>query len=391
MVVFIFTVIFALLCISRIGLAQETWAGEPLLPIPENPAEGFQLFYQKGCMECHSIAGYGGAAAQDMTKAVTEQSFYAIAQMIWNHVPKMSEKYEEEHIEWPPITSEEMATLMPFLSYLNFFDKPGDPEEGERVLFREKCVNCHRVGKVGVVKVKALDEFKRYKSPVFFVTRFWNSGKAVNQTLQREGIDLFEFEENDLMDVIAYIKRSGFGEAGGESIYLPPPNPKSGQRIFLKKGCINCHPREGKPREAFEGVAVGPFSHIARRMLNHTMWTDPDHPDMPLTAEEMSDLVSYIYFLSYAARPGDPEKGRRLFVEKKCADCHGADVGGGTLAPEFGRASNLKTPLDVLSGMWNTAPEKMKKEMLEAGVPWPQFEAREMADLFAYILSAQVE
>jgi mono/diheme cytochrome c family protein len=387
----IFAAITALLFISSVGIAQETSGGESLLPIPENPTEGFRLFYQKGCMECHAIGGYGGAAAQDLTKAVTEQTFYGIAQMIWNHVPKMSEKYEEEHIKWPSITSEEMATLMPFLSYLNFFDKPGDPEEGEKILFREKCVNCHRVGKVGIVKIKSLDEFKRYRSPIFFVTRFWNSGPDVGEAMRAEGLELFEFRENDLMDMIAYIKRSGFGEPDAERVYLPPPNPKEGQRIFLQKGCVKCHPREGAPREAFQGVSLGPFSQIAGRMLNHAMWTDPSRPDIRLSPEEMSDLVSYIYFLSYEGEPGDPEKGKHFFVEKKCAECHGADVGGGSLAPEFGRASNLKTPMDVLSGMWNTAPEKMKKEMLEAGVPWPQFEEGEMADLFAYILSAQIE
>jgi cytochrome c len=342
-------------------------------------------------MECHAIGGYGGTAAQDLTKAVTEQSFYGIAQMIWNHVPKMSAKYEEEKIEWPRITSQEMATMMPFLSYLNFFDKPGDPEEGERILFREKCVDCHQVGKVGIVKVKPLDEFKQYKSPVFFVTRFWNSGRAAGEAFTSEGLKLPEFRENDLMDIIAYIKRSGFGEVEGSGIYLPPPNPRKGQKIFLEKGCVECHPRAGAPREAFEGVALGPFTHIVRRMLNHTMWIDPSRPDMPLTPEEMSDLVSYIYFLSYAGKPGNPEAGKRLFVEKKCADCHGIDETGGTVAPALFDSPTLKSSTDVLSGMWNTAPEKMKREMLEAGVPWPQFEGRDLADLFAFILSAKAK
>lgn len=340
-------------------------------------------------MECHAIGGYGGAAAQDLTRAVTEQSFYGIAQMIWNHVPKMSEKYEEEKITWPTITSEEMAKLMPFLSYLNFFDKPGDAEEGEKVLFRDKCVMCHRVGKVGIVKIKPLDEFKKYPSPVFFVTRFWNSGREIGEVSRGEGIELPQFGKNDLMDIIAYIKRSGSEEIEEEKIYLSPPNPKQGRNVFLEKGCTKCHSGGSDPREAFKGVAIGPFTHIVRRMLNHSMWSHPDKPDMPMTPEEMSDLVSYIYFLSYSGKPGDPKIGKQLFVEKRCAQCHGARDAGGGFVPEFATPSKLESPLDVLSGMWNTAPEKMKKEMLEAGVPWPQFEGGELADLFAYVLSAQ--
>jgi mono/diheme cytochrome c family protein len=308
--------------------------------------------------------------------------------MIWNHVPKMREKYEEEKIKWPRITAEEISMLMPFLSYLNFFDKPGDPEEGEKVLFRENCVDCHRVGKVGTAKARALDGFKVYASPVFFVTRFWNSGEEVSEALQAEGLPLFEFDQDDLMDIIAYIKRSGVGEFGEEQVYLPPPNPKNGQQLFATKGCAKCHSGAATRREAFRGVPLGPFTHIVTRMLNHAMWSGPDRPDIPLAPEEMSDIVSYIYFLSYQGQPGDPEVGKRLFVEKKCADCHGVDGAGGSAAPDLRTSPNLQTPMDVLSGMWNTAPKKMETEMIEAGVPWPQFEGTELADLLAYILSS---
>ncbi len=342
-------------------------------------------------MECHAIGGYGGTAAQDLARIVSKKNFYGIAQMIWNHVPKMSEKYEEEKIQWPSITAEEMSRLMPFLYFLNFLDKPGDPEEGEKILFREKCVNCHRVGKVGIVKVKSLDEFKRYRSPVFFITRLWNSGKEIGELMRAQGLELFTFEENDIMDIIAYIKRSSLWETEAEDIYLPPPNPRNGQRLFSDKGCVKCHPRPGTPREAFSGVFVGSFTQIAGRMLNHTMWSSPNRPERPLTPEEMSDLVSYVYFLSYSGKPGNPETGKELFVEKKCADCHAVNSWGATAASDLGSTSDLNTPINLLSGMWNSAPQKMEKEMVEAGVAWPQFQEGELADLFAYILSSRTQ
>ncbi|MCK5552806.1 MAG: c-type cytochrome, partial [Deltaproteobacteria bacterium] len=162
---------------------------------------------------------------------------------------------------------------------------------------------------------------------------------------------------------------------------------RNGKRLFLEKGCVKCHPRPGTPREAFSGGIVGSFTQIAGRMLNHAMWSDPNRPEMPLTPEEMSDLVSYIYFLSYSGKPGNPGAGERLFVEKKCVDCHALNGRGGTAASDLGSTSNLKTPMKLLSGMWNSAPEKMKEEMIEAGVEWPEFQGKELTDLFAYILS----
>jgi len=342
-------------------------------------------------MECHAIGGYGGTAAQDLARIVSKENFYGIAQMIWNHVPKMSEKYQEEKIRWPLISPDEMSRLMPFLYFLNFFDKPGDPEEGEKVLFREKCVTCHRVGKVGIVKVKPLDEFRQYRSPVFFVTRFWNTGKEVGELMRAQGLRLFEFRENDLMDTIAYIKRSGLDGYEEKNIYLPPPNPKNGQKLFSEKGCGKCHPRTGTPRETFGGAVVGSFTQIAGSMLNHAMWSVPDRPDMPLTPEEMSDLLSYVYFLSYSGKPGNPDTGKHLFVEKKCADCHSAKRQERTATPGLVSNSKARTPVELLSGMWNTAPKKMQEQMVEAGVVWPQFQGRELADLFAYLLSSEPE
>lgn len=381
----LFASFLALFCAALTALSQDS------LSLPENPVQGFRLFYKKGCMECHAIGGYGGTAAQDLARIVSKKNFYGIAQIIWNHVPKMREKYQEEKIQWPRISAEEMSRLMPFLYFLNFIDKPGDPEEGEKVLFREKCVNCHRVGKVGIVKVKSLDEFKQYRSPVFFVTRFWNSGKEPGELMRTQGLELFEFRENDLVDIIAYIKRSGLEEIEEKDFYLPPPNPRNGERLFSEKGCVKCHPRPGTPREAFGGAIIGSFTRIAGRMLNHAMWSGPNRPAMLLTPEEMSDLVSYVYFLSYSGKLGNPRAGEQLFVEKKCADCHAVNGRGGTAASDLGSTSNLKTPINLLSGMWNSAPEKMREEMVEAGVVWPQFQGRELADLFAYILSSQAK
>lgn len=381
--------ILALMGGALVGSVQASNHKNPTLPIPENPTEGFRIFYEKGCMECHAVAGSGGTAANDMTKVVTKHSFYGIAQMMWNHVPKMSEKFEEEKIQWPHITSDEMSALMPFLSYLNFFDKPGDPEEGEKVLFREKCVICHRVGKVGIVRVKSLDEFMQYRSPAFFVARFWNAGKEVAEARRAQGLKPIGFRDNDLLDIIAYIKRSALEEIGGSKISLPPPNPRRGRRLFSEKGCATCHPHAGTPRETYAGVAVGSFTQIAQRMFNHTMWNNPDRPEMPMTPQEMSDLVSYLYFLSYAGIQGTPENGERLFFEKKCATCHAINGKGATTAPDLGSSSDLKSPMDLLTGMWNSAPEKMQKEMVEAGVAWPQFGGNELDDLFAYIFSSQ--
>ena len=71
----LFAVLLALLYVASTALSQQSKGGKGSLPIPQNPAEGFRLFYKKRCMECHAIGGYGGTAAQDLARIVSKRIF----------------------------------------------------------------------------------------------------------------------------------------------------------------------------------------------------------------------------------------------------------------------------------------------------------------------------
>jgi mono/diheme cytochrome c family protein len=107
-----------------------------------------------------------------------------------------------------------------------------------------------------------------------------------------------------------------------------------------------------------------------------------------LTAEEMNDLVTYLYFLQYIDEAGDAKVGRALFSEKGCAQCHSLKAGQEGKVPLVGeeKRATLSSPVAVVTAMWNHAPN-MEMVAEERRVVWPRFVGREMADLLAYILS----
>lgn len=81
---------------------------------------------------------------------------------------------------------------------------------------------------------------------------------------------------------------------------------------------------------------------------------------------------------------GNPFRGRVLFVEKLCTQCHSIWGHGGTVGPEIARVVAGK-PLPQLSGeFWNHTP-RMIDEMTVKGYAWPTLERREMADLLSYL------
>jgi hypothetical protein len=130
---------------------------------------------------------------------------------------------------------------------------------------------------------------------------------------------------------------------------------------------------------------------IAGAMWNHgpKMWADMARRGVPLsslTAEEMSDIIGYLYFLQFIDPPGVAERGRMVFQEKRCGKCHLSPAKGVAQGPDFAKSDKLKTQLEVVTEMWNHA-STMEEKMLKESLEWPVFRGGEMADLVAYLIS----
>ena len=104
------------------------------------------------------------------------------------------------------------------------------------------------------------------------------------------------------------------------------------------------------------------------------------------TEDEMSDLMTYLYFSSFVDPPGDIEKGSELFAEKGCLSCHwGGDTEKGAIGQAVSKMKVATVP-EVIAAMWNHASD-MEKATRAADVVWPQIRPGEMGDLVAFIRS----
>lgn len=92
--------------------------------------------------------------------------------------------------------------------------------------------------------------------------------------------------------------------------------------------------------------------------------------------------------VSAAPVSGDASRGKTLFVEYRCIECHAIMGQGGKLAADLGtRLDRAYTPAEMASLMWNHAPA-MWKSMRAAKIDLPQLTAADAADLFAFFYSA---
>ncbi|MFQ5791706.1 MAG: c-type cytochrome, partial [Acidobacteriota bacterium] len=132
----------------------------------------------------------------------------------------------------------------------------------------------------------------------------------------------------------------------------------------------------------------GSVTQIAGRMWNH--W-----PDMAQAMEslgvvppqfrqgELADLFAYIFIVRYDGLDGDPRRGETVYRMKGCAGCHGADARG-DIGPALHDIDHDATKETIMQRMWNHAPQ-MWDTMGDNQIPWPPFEAKELADLLAFL------
>lgn len=385
---YLFSISVALLLLWSRGPAF----AQPLSSPTQNPAAGSRVFGSKGCAQCHAVNGVGGQVGPDLGRIARPRSFYGLAAAMWNHFPRMAERRRELGILHPHLNPRETGDLIAFLYTLNYFDPPGNLEAGQRLFTEKKCIVCHQVEGTGGVIGPNLDFFKQHGSPIFVATAMWNHGPAMAETMRARGIKRPTFKGTELIDLIAYLK-SASPEPAEDPLYVLPGRADEGRRLFLEKDCRRCHSIRG------QGGRVGP--DLAERGLHRTltefaaaMWNKA--PAMikamkvggisvpQLRAEEMADLVAYLYSVRYFAESGDPRRAEKLVTAKGCLNCHSIRGKGGKIGGDFARLKHLASPATVISVLWNHALV-MERLTEVKGITWPQFRPEEMADLVAYL------
>ena len=99
--------------------------------------------------------------------------------------------------------------------------------------------------------------------------------------------------------------------------------------------------------------------------------------------EELSDLFAFIVVTRYDGPPADRAKGRSAYIQKGCSTCHGMDGRGG-IGPALRNMTTGESREIIAQRMWNHAPQ-MGVSMGSRQIPWPRFEASELAGLLAFL------
>ena len=369
---------------SEAGQAAAAAAAAPGAAPRGDVRRGSAVFIAKSCARCHSIWGHGGEIGPDLGRtragALTDSE---LAAAMWNHVPRMWGKMQEERIPHVAIAEGEMADLFAYLSFVRALDEPGDPAAGRFLLGQKRCGTCHAVDDQKGKTAPDLRRWARYRNPAVWAKLMFDHAPRMMAEMERRGMRPPSLDARELVDVVSYIRSLS---ASGDAELLDPGDAAEGERIFRQRGCNRCHAIRGKGGRvgpdlgrrawvtSFTGVAIAQWKH-ASGMRAAMAARDIEVP--ALTSQEMAHVIVYLFSAAYADEPGSPRRGASLFEQKGCASCHATGVG-----PSLERYRGRATPVTLARDLWMHGPAMLER-MRDSGVRWPSFTGAEMRDLIS--------
>ncbi|MFB3815906.1 MAG: c-type cytochrome [Terriglobales bacterium] len=269
-----------------------------------------------------------------------------------------------------------------------------DPVAGAQVFKAKGCANCHAAGAGPDFAVAPGTRPSRASLPKL-VTAMWNHAPRMWDRMTAERVPYPELSYGEMAELVAYLYMSGYIDPAGD--------PEHGQELFASKGCIRCHSVRG------EGKQRGPDLAKSDAITNPMAWTQImwNHAaDMQerlrerglawprFEEDELRDLYAYVRQVDqrplreYEMTPADPENGWKVFQEKGCIRCHSLTASSkGHIGPDLGPDGEVPpTFFRFAESMLNHFPD-MKRASQSQNADLPSFNAREMADVIAFIYS----
>jgi mono/diheme cytochrome c family protein len=262
---------------------------------------------------------------------------------------------------------------------------------GFEVFAKKDCGKCHAVRGAGGTGGPDLARVAGDKSFFGIGASLWNHVPWMGSKMRAQRMDRPRLTALEASNLIAFLFTAQYGEESG--------NAANGAKLFADKTCASCHTAGGKggrmgPDLDHMKRANSPVS-VAAAMWNHgpTMaaaMVDQQAPRPMLETQELLDIVAHIRSVSRDTGeteqviPGTPERGRKLFAEKKCATCHAVGGKGPRVGPDLGTAGHHVSLSDFATRMWNHQGAMIEK-MKARRIALPELTGQDMADVLSYL------
>jgi len=391
--------IAAALIVVAAGAMMPVWqrwrAGRTPAYIVGVPEKGAALFFgNKRCSTCHSINGSGGGVAPDLsgTRPGAPAMGWLTA-VLWNHAPGMFRQMRHGNVAYPQLNTAEMADILAFLYQAGNVDRPGDLNAGERVFHDKGCGRCHSVRRSGGSSAPDLSTVAVPGSTSAWTRAMWNHAQAMVDPVTKALGRWPQFNGSEMNDLIAYAGGVAEPDARRDQVH---GNAEKGWQVFQRK-CIECHSVRG------QGGSIGPplgpehdlpigEAEFATVLWNHApamlrKLRDAGIALPLLQGDEAADLRTFLASLRYYEPTGTALVGERVFSERGCAQCHGAQAQGTKQGPRLPPGHETFTTVSFTTALWRHGPHMLDR-VEESGAQWPVLQAGDAGNLVSFLNGA---
>jgi cytochrome c551/c552 len=275
---------------------------------------------------------------------------------------------------------------------------PENPLKGRYVFEQKGCITCHAIKGEGGNEGPDLGRSKFYGSFLQLASIMWNHSPQMLQRMRELDLPYPQFSREEMVNLISYLYYLRYlGEPG---------NLYRGKILVQEKGCLNCHSIKGKGENsapAFDNLSkyISPL-YLAQALWNHGPEMDKEIRKKGLTRpkfenKEVVDLSAYIRESTKGVEkesvymsPGNPKRGKIVFSDKGCTNCHQIKGDGKGSGPDLEKLEWDYSVTEIAGLMWNHGAE-MGELMEKEHISWPIFDGKEIADLIAYLYFLRFE
>lgn len=360
-----------------------------------DPQKGAALFFgAKQCGTCHAVNGSGGHVAPDLSEIRPGTPAMGwLTSVLWNHAPGMWRQMNRGSVAFPHLSSEEMANILAFLYQASNGDRPGDAQAGRKVFEDKDCVRCHSVRGSGGKLGPELSSIAPAGGAEVWVRAMWNHAQSMVDPIMREVGHWPQFSGNEMNDLIAYV--TGSTSTNGSRSQPVRASAERGWAVFQSK-CMQCHSVRGKG--GGPGPELGPEHELpsSRAEFAGVLWnhapamlkeaTEKGVAPPLLQGDELVDLQTFLASLRYFEPAGSALVGERVFSDRGCARCHGAEAQGTRSGPALRSTTDAFTTVSFAAALWKHSPSMINRAE-ELGIPWPELQPADIGDLISFLNS----
>jgi cytochrome c len=176
-------------------------------------------------------------------------------------------------------------------------------------------------------------------------------------------------------------------------VTIMPGSVAQGERLLEDKGCLRCHAVNGRggsraPDFVRSSSGARTPALFASVIWNHSprMWAEfkvQERQIPQLDSSEVADLFAYFYSTLYFSPPGSSVRGRGLFEEKGCVNCHPQFLDTRAKKPVL-ESWTVKDPIAWAEQMWNHSSD-MDTAATNRGIRWPKLSDQDVVDLVMFL------